>query len=435
MGALTLFGILLAGLAGCQTVPAPPASLEYVNGRWWNGRDFAAASVWAVGERLTFVRPPRVGRRVDLEGGYVTPPFTEGHNHWLEPARAEAYSACHLADGVYYVRDMANLPFVADQFRARLNRPATVDWTSTMMGFTGPGGHPVEIVDQFVAFGVLPSTWRPDYDGDAMFVVTDRAGIDAGLERLREQGSTTAKAFLLFSERYRQSLDDPATRGNGRGMDPQLLPYLVERAHRSGLRVAAHVYSAADFRTAVSAGVDEVAHLPGTGYRRDLPASDFQITERDAREAARRQVRVTTTVSWLGELAREDAEAYRDARDRIVIPNLRRLKEAGVTLLIGSDSFRNTVRVELAVLQSLGLFSGTELLAMSAATAGTAFPGARIGHLREGYRADFIVTRGDPRADLSATDHIIMRVKQGEPLSLPAAAAARAGSACVEGAP
>jgi hypothetical protein len=379
--------------------------------------------------------PRRVDRSVDLAGGYVTPPFIEGHNHWLEPAKVAAYNACYLADGVFYVRDMGNIPFLADQFRSGLNRPTTVDWTSAMTGFTGPGGHPVEIVDQFVSFGVLPRSWHADYDGEAIFIVTDEAGIDRGLERLSGQDASVVKAFLLFSDRYAQSLADPSTRGNSRGMDPRLLPYLVRSAHRRGLRVAVHIYSAADFRAAVAAGVDEIAHLPGTGYRQSLPPEEFRITAEDARAAARAGIAVTTTVSWLGDLRQENEAQYDIARNRIVLPNLRLLRAAGVRLLIGSDAFRRDVRGELAVLQELGLFSGTELLAMNEATTRVAFPRLPIAALRNGYRADFIVTRSDPRPDLSATDGIFLRVKAGEQISVPASASHRSSRDCVEGAP
>ena len=425
----------LAGLAACQTVPAAADTVEYANGRWWNGTAFQTRSVWTVGDRLTLRRPHGPARRVDLGGGYVTPPFIEGHNHWLEPARADAYNACYLADGVFYVRDMGNIPFIADQFRGRLNRPDTVDWTSAMMGFTGPGGHPVEIIEQFIAFGILPRDWRADYDGQAMFVVTDQAGIERGLDQLAGQGSAIVKTFLLFSDRYAQSLADPATRGNARGMDPRLLPRLVRSAHRRGMRVATHIYSAADFRIAVAAGVDEIAHLPGTGFRNSMPAADFRITAADARAAARAGIAVTTTVYWLGELQSENPAHYRIARDEIVIPNLRLLKAAGVRLLIGSDNFRHDVRTELAVLQGLGVFSPSELLAMNADTIRNAFPRERIGALREGYRADFIVTRPDPRSDLAATDGIVMRVKSGRPIPEARLALHRPSAACVEGAP
>lgn len=424
-----------AWLAACPVAAAPSAAVEYANGRWWNGRDFAARSMWVVGDTLSLRRPPQVGSRVDLHGAFVTPPFIEGHNHWLEPARVDAYNACYLADGVFYVRDMANLPYVADQFRDRLNRPGMVDWTSAMMGFTGPGGHPVEIIDQFVGFGILPRDWRPDYDGEAMFVVTDQAGIERDLDRLAAQGSAIVKAFLLFSEHYSQSLADPATRGNGRGMDPRLLPGLVRSAHRRGMRVAAHIYSAADFRAAVAAGVDEIAHMPGTGFRTSVPPADFRITAADARAAARVGITVTTTLYWLGELREDDPAGYRVARDAIVVPNLRLLKAAGVQMLIGSDEFRHDVRTELGVLQGLGVFTRTELLTMNAATIRAAFPRRRLGALAEGYRADFIATRADPRRDLSATDDIMLRVKEGVPIPDARLALHRPSPACVEGAP
>jgi imidazolonepropionase-like amidohydrolase len=430
-----LASLAALSLAGCATLPAGRPVARYDNGLWWNGTGFARRTVWVVGDRLAFRRPGGAGRRVDLGGAFVTPPFADGHNHWLEPARVAAYNACYLADGVFYVRDMGNMPYLADRIRPQLNRDDTVDFTSAMMGFTGPGGHPVEILDQFVAFRILPADWRTDYDGKGIFIVTDQASIDRDLDLLAAQRPAIVKTFLLFSERYSQSLADPATRGNSRGIDPKLMPGLVRSAHARGLRVAAHVYSAADFRTAVAAGVDEIAHLPGTGFRRGIAPADFQITDSDARAAARAGVKVTTTLYWLDELIQEDPDQGRIARDEVAIPNLRRLKAAGVPILIGSDEFRHDSRDELKALQRLGVFTADELLAMNQSTVRNAFPKNAVGALADGYRADFIASRRDPRIDLGDASGLFLRVKSGRRLDLPAAAVRRPSSACVEGNP
>ena len=47
------------------------------------------------------------------------------------------------------------------------------------------------------------------------------------------------------------------------GLDPRLVPLIVNKAHAAGLRVSAHVDTVTDYRIALKAGVDEMAHLPG----------------------------------------------------------------------------------------------------------------------------------------------------------------------------
>lgn len=385
---------------------------------------------------LTAKRPAYVDQTFDLHGGFVIPPLAEGHNHWLEPAKIDDYNACYLADGVYYVRDMGNVPVLVDQFRDKVNLPTSVDFVTAMTSFTGPGAHPVEIIDQFVQFGILPKDWQPDYDKQGEFVVSTERDIDERFPLLMKQHPAYVKAFLLYSNRYEQSLKDPKTRGNGRGMNPKLLPHLVKLAHAARLKVMVHIYDAADFRNAIAAGADEIVHIPGTGYRPGDPVDGFQITAADAESAARAHIRVTTTVSWLDEMKEEDPRHAEIARDQIVIPNLKFLKAAGVKLLVGSDKFRRNAVPELQVLRSLDIFSDAELLRMDTEfTAQAVFPDRKIGELRDGYEANFLVLDRDPSADIENLKSIRLRVKQGRRISVPASAISRPNPDCTQSAP
>ena len=392
---------VMACLMPVATVAAEP-STAYLNGKWWDGARFAPRVVYSVDRALTSVKPATIDETLDLKGQFVIPPLAEAHNHWLEPAKLEQYNACYLADGVFYVRDMSNIPMIADQIAPQLNLADTVDWTSAMMGFTGPGAHPVEVIDQFVHFGILPKDWKPDYDRQGEFVVTSRADIDARFPSLLAQKPALVKAFLSHSDRYVESLADPKTRGQGRGMDPALLPYLAQKAHAAGLKIAIHIYTAADFRTAVASGVDEAAHFPGTGFQPGADPALFIITDADARAAAKAGVVVDTTLSWLDDIKGEDAKAYAIARDQIVIPNLKKLRTAKVTFLIGSDAFRRDTIPELAVLRGLGQFNDVELLNIATETTPLAiFPQRKIGKLADGYEANFLVLARDPATNLA----------------------------------
>src|SRR6266699_3662365 len=75
-----------------------------------------------------------------------------------------------------------------------------------------------------------------------------------------------------------------------RGLGPDLLQMIVVKAHASKLRVSTHIESAADFHTALLAGVDEINHMPGFRYRDDVKPhqlSEFEITDSDAKRAAK----------------------------------------------------------------------------------------------------------------------------------------------------
>ena len=208
-------------------------------------------------------------------------------------------------------------------------------------------------------------------------------------------------------------------------MDPALLPRLVELAHADGRRVMVHVETAADFRTAVAAGADQIGHLPGfrpagRALRDWFPLARYRLAAADAREAARRAVGVVTTVSEALELldgmiqkAGPTADSASAVR-RLIVENLNVLRASGVRLLVGSDRFRTTSVPEAMALRRTGVFSDRELLRLWAVeTPKAIFPRRRVGGLGTGDEASFLVLADDPTADLTSTGRIRLRVKQG----------------------
>src|SRR5437588_9305901 len=78
----------------------------------------------------------------------------------------------------FYVKDEANMPYIVSQFRDKLNHPTSVDFITALQGFTGSGGHPLEIIRQFQAMGVLPKEWTErDFDGKAVMIIDDAKDI------------------------------------------------------------------------------------------------------------------------------------------------------------------------------------------------------------------------------------------------------------------
>jgi imidazolonepropionase-like amidohydrolase len=103
---------------------------------------------------------------------------------------------------------------------------------------------------------------------------------------------------------------------------------------------------------------------------------------------------------------------------RITIQNLQHLKDAGVTLAIGSDTAPGAGGLtEVDFLHETGVFSNLELLKIwSETTPKAIFPKRNIGELTEGYEANFLVLDGNPIEDFNQVKRIRMRVKHGEPL-------------------
>lgn len=390
---------------------AAPAALqgqrvtEYRGGRWFTGTRFIDTTVYVsngVFRDRDGARPDTV---VDLAGGYVVPPFGDAHQHLIDPDPTRPNAAL-LADGIFYVRDQGNAPVMRRILDRVFNQPSSIDYISANQGWTSPGGHPLEVLRRGAPReGPMGAFVRDSLDPGIVMQVDSSADIDRRWAYFLAGRPDFVKLYLLRSEAHDRLRNDPRAEGN-RGLDPKLVPEMVRRAREAGLPVAAHVWTAADFRAAVEGGVDQIAHVPGG---RSSNPGPFLLTDADAARAAARGVTVVTTVGQ-----HQDSTITAPLMAAQLIPNLRVLKKHGVTLLIGSDLFPGTAASEVAWLHGSGVFTNLELLTMwSVTTPRSIFPTRLIGAFMPGYEASFLVLRGNPLADFSHTRAIALRVKRG----------------------
>jgi hypothetical protein len=406
-----------------MTVARPGTAQHYElrGGRWFDGRGFAAHRVvYVIDGRFTGDRPVRVDSTIDLSGRFIVAPYGEAHNHNIEDA-PPATIAKYLEAGIFYVKD----PTSSIEARANavgvLNVPTSIDGVFAGPTFTSPGGHPSGLVRRNIARGAM----TPGADtGGFMIPVHDSADFERRWRTFLATRQDFVKVMLLYSEHYAVAKDDPRE-FNWYGFDPALMPLLVQRAHAAGLRVTVHVETETDFRVAVSAGADEIAHLAGfrpkydslQSYRGDL--SQYRISDADARLAARRGVVVVTTLGeGLSYLAKGDSSGLDSAsRARVFAmdrANLRLLRAHGVRIAFGSDWFLENTVSEVMQLRTLGVFSDVELLRIwSIDTPRSIFPDRRIGCFERGCEASFLALAGDPLVDFQNTERILLRMKQG----------------------
>lgn len=401
--------ILALVLAACAATGAAqqPQLTAYVNGQVFDGERFRSAELEVGDGRFVAPSGARASRTVDLQGGYVVPPFCEAHNHNLGDAHEnEQTIARYLREGIFYVAILSNLPALTDPVRSTYNTPTSVDVIFANGPLTGSGGHPIRLREMLLERGAYPGFTRETLPGQGYFVVDDEAGLERQWPVIVGLRPDFIKIILVSSEEFARRRDDPAFFGQ-KGLDPALVPLIVRRARANGLRVFAHVNTAHDFHVAVRSGVDVIAHLPGTIQ----PAA---IDARDARRAAERGVIVITTAVLI---ERPNRASQRDELRKSQIANLRLLRQAGVTLVAGSDEHEETSAAEIAHLRELGVFGNAELLRMwSTDCARTLFPRRRVGSLAPGDEASFLVLGGDPLSNFDATRDIRMRVKEGRML-------------------
>jgi len=384
--------------------------VAFTNGWWFNGHSFARTPAYAVDGNLTFRRPARIGSHIDLGGGYVLPPFGEAHNHNVEPLnKIDPLVARYLQHGILYVKNPDCLPGTRAQLRGKVNAPESIDVVFAYGGLTASGGHPMEVVKR----GIDRGYWT-EKQGEGQFYVTvdTPAELVAKWPGLLATNPDFIKTFLLYSEEYTARKNDPAFFA-WKGLDPALLLRIVEKAHAAGLRVSTHIETAADFHAALVAGVDEINHMPGFRPASDVhkhPESTFEVSEEDARFAAKHGTVVVTTLAGSG-----------DKNDTLNARNLRLLHTAGVKLALGSDDYRSDTVPEARYIASLHVFDNPTILKMwCETTAQTIFPKRKIGELREGFEANFIVLEGDPLREFSNVTKVKLVVKRGGVLALRA---------------
>lgn len=419
-GTMTTFVGLTLGVtaAGQQS---QPKIYEFINGQWFDGQKFTGKRFYTVGGALTSKKPVQAATVIDLNGKYVIPPFGEAHNHNVEnPQRIDELARKYLQDGIFYVKNPNSLPAARTSLSGKINIPTSIDAVFANGGLTASGGHPLGVVRRNLERGARAEDWA---EGGFYFIIDNSLDLDRKWEKVLSGKPDFIKTYLQYSEEYEKRKDNEAY-FDWRGLNPALLPEIVRRAHRVGLRVSTHVETAVDFHNALVAGVDEINHTPGfrpeNGDWTKFDAARFRISEADGRRAARNGVVVVTTiVSAIDHaLQKKEGEPSNEIRE-LLVQNLQLLKKHKARLAIGSDSYRQTSLVEALNLHKLGVFENRELLKIwCETTVATIFPKRKIGRLKEGYEASFLVLNGNPMENFANVQKIDKRFKQGEFLSL-----------------
>jgi imidazolonepropionase-like amidohydrolase len=332
-----------------------------------------------------------------------------------------------LDAGVLYVLNAGGNAESANSIRDQLGTSATVDAIFAHALFTCSGGHPRPYLEYLVDRGDLPYS-KDKLEGRFFNSVDSVAQVERVWREYLATRPDFVKLVFVFSEFY-------AT-GNGKslGLRPDVAKAIVGKARLAGLRSGAHIESAMDFHNAVAVGVDAIMHLPSFPDPIDRQAAyanktdwegRYTIPAADAMLAAEHRVIVVTTSASGSAENFEKPNPLGSMNDnekrfrKITIQNLQRLKAAGVTLAIGSDTTPGAgALTEVNFLHETGVFSNLELLKMwSETTPKVIFPHRKIGALQEGYEASFVVLEGDPIRDFNEVKKIRMRVKRGNPLN------------------
>ena len=290
------------------------------------------------------------GNVINLEGRFIVPAFIDSHVHL-----GFGYSAEQLIQGgIAAVVDLA-APL---SYLARDYDPLTTLFAGPMI--TAIHGYPTQ-------------SWGGDgYGLETSGVDGVRAAVNflhaSGARVIKiPVGDTTGAGAISGMKENKSTLND------------EQLKAIVEQAHLHGLKVAAHAITDSAAMRAAKAGADALAHTP-------------TVTLSD-----------TTIKAWSTRVLISTLAVFKTVP--VAVDNLRRLSEAGTTILYGTDLGATTIPAinleELQLLQKAGLDGDAILASITEAPAKFwGFEG--FGRIRVGSRANLLILDADPRQDLSA---------------------------------
>ena len=413
------FFLLIVCISIKLALAAQVKSIHFVNGQWFNGKEFIAGDFYSVNGFLTKNAPSSVDTVVDLKQQFIIPPFGEAHNHSPETDQdLDVFIERYLADGIFYIKNPNSIPFATNKIKSKINHPRSVDVIYANGGLTANGGHPTVLYNYMLGTTykkALPGWTTKSFEGEAYYLINSKEELEKKWPFILSQKPGFIKFYLIFSEEYEQRKDDTLFNGK-KGIDPKLAKLITKKAHAAGLKVSAHAETPSDLKVALAAGVDEINHLPGyqVRWKDGYYPPYYKISSATARKIGKRRIHVDPTYSLAETEIPVGDTSLSFQRSKIQKQNLLLLKKYHVPVTVGCDSYNLTAQTEIEYLRKLNVYSNLELLKMwCEVTPSAIFPNRKIAKLQEGYEASFLILMKNPLEDFENAYNISLRVKQG----------------------
>ena len=359
------------------------------------------------GDRIVAVGPaestpaPSGATVIDATGKTVMPGLWDMHGH-MQAASQSAYSVMQLSFGLTTVRDLGSDPDIAISNRDRSQ--------------TGRLAAPREILSGFIDG---PGKWA----GPTPNIVRTEDEARAFVAHFDSLGYKQIKLYNL--------------------VHPDLIPTFAAEAHKRGMRLSGHMPRGLSVPAAVALGFDEVNHaafLFSTFYQDSLYVPTMRAYSLVATTVApnidvdgpamtglidvlkKHNTVIDGTFSvWITSAGTNIAQAVgagvsSDAQksDANYLRLIRRLYDAGVTLVPGTDnSAGTTYNAELEVYEKAGLPAPFVLQMATIVSARVMKDDKDYGSISPGKIADIVIVNGKPAEHLSDLRKIEQVVRGG----------------------
>jgi imidazolonepropionase-like amidohydrolase len=253
---------------------------------------------------------------------------------------------------------------------------------------------------------------------------TDRRDVPYGIDTVEEGIAAVHELAETQVDLVKIWVDD--RNGSVEKLTPDLYRPIIKEAHRLGLKVTAHIFYLEDAKDLLRAGIDGFAHgirdvdvddefmellanRPYTFLMPNLPNSGSTTID-DLPFFAQ-----TLPAAGAETMRTEISESTTHARFAVEARNLKRMYDAGVTLITGTDGDGAgwDIHEEIADMVLAGV-SPTDALASATKNAAELYRLHDLGTISAGKSADFVILDSNPLEDIKNTREISNVYIRGE---------------------
>jgi imidazolonepropionase-like amidohydrolase len=330
------------------------------------------------------IKVPRGARIIKARGKALLPGFFDVHTHWATsgvPATPPQIANAYLAAGVTTVNDFHQQPESYEPRRRWLSSLASPH-VNLVARMSTPGGHGADWGDTATTRWVSTA--------------------EAAREEVRDLLHYRPDFIKVFADGWRYG-----TAPDNTSMNLPTLSAIVDEAHKNGLKVLTHTVTVECGKDAARARVDVIAHS----------LQDRQIDQETIELMRSNGVHYAPTLA-IYEPVKPGAPARTNPDDPIMklrvrkfgyaLHNVKALHDAGVVVVVGTDSGISGAPHGVSTLHEMELLVQAGLTATEALTAATANSAKALGAIadrgtiEQGKRADLVLIDGAPWADISA---------------------------------
>lgn len=312
--------------------------------------------------------------RIDGSGKFLLPALTNSHVHAFSPlALKEAANA-----GVLNLLDMHGLEPMQGYMKTQRDEPGVARLYVAGYAATAPGGHGTQ-------FGFeVPTLEKPE---DAKQWVADR--VAAGVDHIK-----------IIVEPWKNTISHETAKA------------IIEEAHLQAKVAVVHISKVEDAYQVLLNGANGLVHLWW-----DTAMDEKQLQEIAQREDIFVIPTVLTTARMQSQFMGKSKEEV-VALEHMMLQEIKRLHDAGVTILAGTDPPNANINMGTDLYKELNYLSRAGLAPLEVLKSATSHPADKfhlkeVGYIKPGYKADMILLSANPMTAISNIERIETIWKDG----------------------